>query len=195
MSATNRGAIREPLDAYPTPDWLIEAMIEHLRRYRPQSILEPAAGDGAIVRALRQAFPDAEIVIGDINQGQDFLKHEYSGQFDLIMMNPPYRLALAFIKRALELRTPLGAVVMLLRLDFLGAQWRAAWWRTHKPSGIYITPRRPRFVGNGNDATEYAWFEWSPYPSHGLKLEFLPTERKRKNDKEQRRTNRKRPSN
>jgi hypothetical protein len=171
MSATNRGVIRKTNDDYPTPDWLIAAMLAHLRR--PRRILEPAAGAGAIVRALEQAFPGAEIISGDITQGQDFLTHDYDGKFDLIMTNPLYCLALPFLKRALELRAPLGVVVMLLRLNFLGSQRRAAWFRDHRPSGIYLTPRRPCFVGKRSDNCEYTWLVWDDYP---FRLELLPTE-------------------
>ena len=159
MSAINRGTVREQRDFYETPDWLIKAIIPHLQQYQPRRILEPAAGQGAIVRVLEQAFPEAVIEQGDISTGQDFLAHEYAGPYDLIITNPPYLLALEFIRRALALRVPHGAVVMLLRVNFVGGQKRAPWMRAHTPS-LYVTPRRPDFTGNGGDATEYAWFVW-----------------------------------
>ena len=49
---------------------------------------------------------------------------------------------------------------MLLRLNWLGSEDRAAWLRRHPPS-VYVLPNRPSFVeGGGTDATEYAWFIW-----------------------------------
>ena len=96
MSATGRGSRRQPNDFYPTPDWLTLPMIEHLRRYNPHRILEPAVGDGAIARILSNAFPEATVTVGDIRMGQDFLTHDYGGPFDLIMTNAPFSLALEF---------------------------------------------------------------------------------------------------
>ena len=61
MSATNRGTVRESQDFYETPDWLTKALIPHLQQYQPRRILEPAAGQGAIVHVLEQAFPEAVI--------------------------------------------------------------------------------------------------------------------------------------
>src|SRR6516164_6051140 len=101
MSAINRGTVREQRDFYETPDWLIKAIIPHLQQYQPRRILEPAAGQGAIVRVLEQAFPEAVIEQGDISTGQDFLAHEYASPYDLIITNPPSSRAMEFIQRAL----------------------------------------------------------------------------------------------
>jgi hypothetical protein len=173
LSATNRGSSRNPQDFYETPRWLTEAIIPHLRPYAPQRILEPAAGHGAIVRLLESAFPEAEIDTGDVSTGQDFLVHPYPADYDLIMTNPPYSLALDFIQRALDLRrTEQSVVGMLLRVNFAGGQARAPFFRRNKPS-IYITPRRPDFTGGGGDATEYAWFVWDGRQHN---VEWLDTE-------------------
>lgn len=96
-------------DAYYTPDatalvicrWLAE------RIPAPRTILEPAAGGGAWVRAARQVWPDARVDRADIDgdaQGliEDLRDEErvYHGNFrdldlegrawDLILGNPPY---------------------------------------------------------------------------------------------------------
>jgi hypothetical protein len=154
VSSTNRGAKRIPQDLYETPEWLIRAMLPHLEAQLKGQILEPAEGNGAIVRTLEEPFPAARIVQGDIQTGQNFL----SGQFDLIITNSPYSLALEFIQRALQLRAKGGAVAMLFQLNFLGSQQGASFWRSHTPSGL--TSRRPDFTGDGGDSIEYAWFTW-----------------------------------
>ena len=59
--------------------------------------------------------------------------------------------------RALALRAENGAVVMLLRVNFIASQESAAWMRADTPS-LYISPRRPSFTGKGLDATEDVWF-------------------------------------
>lgn len=56
-------------------------------------------------------------------------------------------------------------VCMLLRVNFLGSQKRAAWMRANTPS-VYVLPKRPSFKSDGKtDATEYAWFLWDGKPS------------------------------
>ncbi len=51
MSATNRGRQRSPADDHPTPEWCVRRLVEAVDL--PGSRwLEPAAGDGAIVRAV-----------------------------------------------------------------------------------------------------------------------------------------------
>jgi len=123
---------------------LTEAILPHLYGYLPYiakgRILEPAAGDGAIVRVLERFFPEAQIDAGDISTEQDFLKHDYPGPYHLIITNPPYCRAIEFVQRALSLRHPNGLVAMLLRLNFLGSQERARWLRENPPS-VYVSPR------------------------------------------------------
>jgi hypothetical protein len=170
VSATNRGASRRPHDFYQTPAWLTEAIIpilqEHIFPIDEPRILEPAAGQGAILGVLEDAFPNAVIHSGDITTRQDFLTFPYDRYCDLIITNPPYSLALEFIQRAMVFRhfhhhNQHPIICMLLRVNFLGAQKRARWLREHTPS-VYVSPRRPDFTGGGGDATEYAWFIWDP---------------------------------
>ena len=49
-------------DKYFTPDWLVEhtikKAIEIIGKDNITDIVEPSAGDGAFIRALKNAFPD-----------------------------------------------------------------------------------------------------------------------------------------
>lgn len=174
MSATNRGREREANDNYPTPEWLTEAILLELGDYWGGPLLEPAAGEGAIVRILKRAFPTAQTDAGDIVSGQDFLTYPWPrNHYKLIITNPPYSLAESFARRALELIRPDGAVVLLLRLSFLASQQRAAWMRRTHPS-VFVTPRRPCFVRGKSDNCEYGWFVWHNVPAA---IRWLETER------------------
>lgn len=194
MSATNRGSNRQPNDHYATPQWLIQAILPEISKrllkiYEEEyvldglSVLEPACGiDKNIVNELynlKLPWP-LNITSGDITTGQDFLTYDYKDKFDLIITNPPYSLAFEFIQRALDLVVPGGLVVFLLRLNFLGSIKRAEFLRNHPPS-VYVSPKRPSFVGKGTDATEYAWFIWSkPYDNEGQpspELKILETDK------------------
>lgn len=61
MSSTNRGRARRPQDFYETPSWVTAAMLQRIEEH-PQMgrahtwdrVLEPAAGNGAIIRVMRE---------------------------------------------------------------------------------------------------------------------------------------------
>src|SRR5581483_8058748 len=54
MSATNRGATRQTLDYYGTPDWATRAIVTRLlsRGMDFGTVLEPGCGHGAIICTL-----------------------------------------------------------------------------------------------------------------------------------------------
>lgn len=185
MSATNRTlGVREQHDFYETPEWLTRAFLPALWpsiRSNPR-VLEPACGLGAISRIVTEEWRVAvdEMDLIDYGTGAevgDFLTADLSGlEYDLVITNPPYRLAQEFVMKALTLAP---VVAMLLRVNFLGGQKRAAWLRQHTPA-IFVTPRRPPFSLNkhgkpGTDATEYAWFVWGIEP----RIVILDTETER----------------
>lgn len=93
---------------------------------------------------------------------RDFLMWDGRGawnaeyKYDVCITNPPYKIAQKFIEHALKLS---DTVVMLLRLNFLGSQERAAFHRAN-PSDVYVLTPRPDFTGDGGDSCEYAWFIW-----------------------------------
>lgn len=165
MSATNRSSVRRPYDLYETPEECTQSIIPYLGY--PRSILEPAAGSGAIIRVLKRHLPEFTYRAIDINifpplitTSQDFLTLEPDPSFDLVLGNPPYSLAEEFCKRSMLWRKDVSSrVCMLLRLNFLESQKRAVWLRENTPS-VYVLPKRPSFTGKGTDATGYGWFMW-----------------------------------
>lgn len=178
MSATNRGLPRQLGDFYPTPEWATRAFLKapHNIPFLGGWVWEPCAGDGAIIRAAKKHYPESKWIASDIREDfrpylkntadqvmmGDFLKFR-ANHVEVIMTNPPFCLAEPMIENALA---NAQYVVMLLRLNFLGAQKRAGFFRDHAPD-VYVLPRRPSFGKNkdgrkGNDATEYAWFVWGP---------------------------------
>lgn len=86
-------------DKVYTPDWLAEAIVNH---YKPWGkCLEPCAGGGAFVRAMRK-FGVAEVVEYEIDRGQDFLLAPENERFDFIITNPPFSKFRAFLKKSME---------------------------------------------------------------------------------------------
>lgn len=183
VSATNRGGVRSKNDFYPTPEWLIRAVLPYVlfnkdwyaNNKRSYSILEPAAGDGAIVRAIHSFIDenedyqvphtvsmfdiDPQDLIRDKCNKADFLEVNPLPKFDLIITNPPFTLCQEFIERSLEwTRDETSKVVMLLREGFLSTQKRVDFFKQYWPKETYTTSKRPKFLkGRSSDSCEYCW--------------------------------------
>jgi hypothetical protein len=168
MSATNRGRTRAAHDEYATPPWPVHRLLEAVSLPSGRW-LEPSAGRGAIIRAVRQVRNDVCWIacerqerhegrlqaLAPLVHDGDFLELS-PGRFDVVIGNPPYDQALDFVTRALPLAP---VVVFLLRLNWLASAARNALMRSHAPD-VYVLPDRPSFRGGGSDSTEYAWFVW-----------------------------------
>jgi hypothetical protein len=195
MSSTNRGGQRIENDVYSTPAWCVHRLLEACPLPAGRW-LEPAAGEGAIIKAvnekrsdvlwsavdLRDTFADLQQipVSQAILTGHDFLGLDMSdlAPFDVILTNPPYSLAEEFVQRSLGLA---DNVAMLLRLNFLGSEARSDFLR-RQPPDVYVLPNRPSFVGGKTDSCEYAWFVWRgnqrlTFPRHGGISVLAPTPR------------------
>ncbi len=157
MSSTNRGAERLADDLYETPPWATRALLPLLGDVAPGRILEPCAGKGKIVRVLREHWPEADISAVELDGDRagvleqagatkalqrDFLQMPVAGRWDLVVTNPPFAHAQQFIERCLGVSRE---VCMLLRLNYLGSDKRAAFWRATPPD-VFVLPRRPSFA-------------------------------------------------
>lgn len=108
---------KNPLDFFPTPRKVALELLkfcgllyENSRgdystaTQRKISVLEPNAGLGGLADVVREFYPDAHIVCVEMNpisaqilrekgyevHEQDFLEFEQRGQFDYVIMNPPF---------------------------------------------------------------------------------------------------------
>lgn len=156
MSSTNRGAARNPRDFYATPRESFRVLLPFICNL-PQPIWEPACGDNRLVEMMNGV---GKFAMGnDLERGYDFLQD--TERRTTIVTNPPFSIAQEFCDHAIK---HADHVVMLLRLNFLGSQKRAAWWRANGPSAIFVLSHRPDFTGGGGDSCEYGWFYWSKSP-------------------------------
>lgn len=168
---------------YPTPSWCTD-LLEGLGWIPPRGmIVEPTAGEGALVRRLLHAHPERSIVACNIadTRGQlaesgadhvrigDVLSDAMRGEllperrrlwpFDAVCTNPPFSIAGRVIDLGLEL-APL--VVMLLPMTYFGSDEREAWFAaTGHPEEIAQFSNRPQFRGEGSNSVEYAWCLWT----------------------------------
>ena len=186
MSAAGRskkagtGHERDSRDFYGTPDWATRAILPHLSALGCDLVVDPCCGAGAILDVVGKEWPDVACVgleLDDVLAAEartrghqvhrrDALDAPSWGKWarwkhPLVLTNPPYKLAIDFVQRAIdEMFDAGGAIVMLLRLNWLASQKRAKWMRQFTPS-VHVLPRRPPFTGDGKtDATDYGWMIW-----------------------------------
>jgi phospholipid N-methyltransferase len=123
---------------FPTPPMIAEQLVMEIPT-TAQRILEPSAGTGALIQAVKRRCPEAQIdaceIIGDLLApleqqgavivGTDFLemgKDPY--QWDAIIMNPPFHGTtwLAHFEHALKLLKPGGTLVGIAPQGFVFRQ-------------------------------------------------------------------------
>ncbi len=187
MSATNRGSGRRDLDAYNTPDEVALRLVGALHFKPGAVVLEPHAGGGAFVRALKRR--DVVVYANDIaDTGAarwidparctigDFLDIRIGARFahlyglDWIVGNPPFSDAEAHIRHALTLAPN---VAFLLRLAMLESAKRRALWAETPLADVHVLPERPSFTGGATDSAAYGLFVWrrghvGPWRGHWL---------------------------
>jgi hypothetical protein len=192
LPGLERDVGRHPEDFYRTPAWAVDAILPHLRvpDADPLAVrsdgaprwMDPGCGDGAIAERVLARWPRSRGTGVEIDPGRamaarrlPFIVHDgdfltatqpiWHFQVDLVIGNPPYEIALPFVRRAIELTGRFnGEVAFLLRVGFLEAKRgseRDALLNEHAPD-VYLLAKRPRFRGRGDggDSTTYAWMVW-----------------------------------
>jgi hypothetical protein len=159
-------------DFYPTPAWVVRALVEsgEIPSGRVwDSWLDPCAGEGAIIRAVPEVAwsameirPECEELledaagVGNVVIG-DFLTEGHPGDPSWVVTNPPFRLAADFARAGLEACSQ--GVAMLLPLGWLGScSKRLDLLRS--PPDVLVLSKRPSFTGRGTDVQSYAWCIW-----------------------------------
>ena len=134
-----KGNHDNPLDFHPTPEHVVESLLARERFCG--TILEPASGDGAIVKVLRKAGYTVKGT--DITSGQDFLKRTRA--VPNIVTNPPYADGMAekFCRHALAITK--SKVAMLLPMWCLEGVQRHDLFSEQPLKAIYIFSRRLTF--------------------------------------------------
>lgn len=175
MTATGRGPRRGgPDDFFRTPPWVIDRLMEV---WGPRSglLLEPAAGDGALITAVKKWYPDQGWLAVECRATAatacraagadpiitDFLTWEpapaVAETVSAVITNPPFSLCEEFIRHADEV-CPSADLVFLIRLGFLASEGRVALWQDVGAPDVNVLPNRPSFTEDGaTDSSDYAW--------------------------------------
>lgn len=183
MSSTNRGSKRSEADNYKTPKWCVRRLMENYPMLMDAKgpWLEPCAGTGDIIEAVREYRPDVKFDAIELRKAcakklggmpkvkaycpEDFLDFTTKKKYPVTITNPPFRIAQEVLERSLTMTT--GVVVLLLRLNYVGSEKRWDFMSSRMANEIKVLPNRPPFARTkhgkwGTDSIEYAWFCWYP---------------------------------
>ena len=166
MSQRDSGYERKERDLYETPEWVTEALLPHLPAHEG-FVWEPACGSGKMSKVLKKRFAVISSDIAPNYPGahtQDFITiGEYSHPgCAAVITNPPYDLAVDFIKTALNMPEK-PTVAMLLRTDFDHAKSREILFGRNRQfmRKIVLTKRIRWFEDSkGSPSFNHAWFIW-----------------------------------
>jgi hypothetical protein len=150
----NPPELRRPLDQYPTPPHATQALVDRERFMG--LVLEPACGDGAIVRVLRRHGYDVRAA--DLLGGQNFFDRIET--VPNVITNPPYSHSLEFILHAKKVAT--GKIAMLLPVEFLhgGTRYELFQDRRFPLRVVYVFSSRLRFGAETHATVGHAWYVW-----------------------------------
>lgn len=163
---------RNDFDYYVTPEWVIKKILAHRKLYG--NILDPTAGDGAILRAIRNYGYKNPMTAVEIRGEEkeklqefgtvfitDFLTWQPDKKYDTIITNPPFSIAKEIIMKCFEVVSDKGQIIMLLKTAYLECGDRYNFWQKYPPSYLYALSDRPYFDDDyRTDQAAYAWFVW-----------------------------------
>ena len=160
MNGINPDAKRHPDDFYVTePRAVIELMeaLESLKIELPPIVVDSSVGSGIIADAVQLYGHDV----------QDFLTVKAADLPDgfAIIQNPPFRLALDFIRHGLDLLPENGVLCSFERISFLEGACRREFFDRTPPAYVMPFTRRVKCAVDGSavksgSAICFAWFVW-----------------------------------
>ena len=174
MADLSTGNKRAPLadrkdDLYETPPVAVRALLAE--ENIPPKVWEPACGPGSIVGVLRESgrivYASDLVDYGCPGQiaRRDFLSESAAPEdVDIIITNPPFKLAAEFVAHGLTL---VPRVVMLLRLAFIESERRTQILDSGQLARVLVFKKRlPMMHRHGWEGPKtgsgmaFAWFIW-----------------------------------
>jgi len=150
----NPPELRRPHDFYPTPPHATGSLLE--RERFTGLILEPACGDGAMVKVLRKHGYEAQA--SDLLDGHDFF--DRAEKVANVVTNPPHSLSLKFVYHAKKVAT--RKIAMLLPVEFLHGSTRYDLFQDRRfpLKVVYVFSSRLCFGCESHATVGHAWFVW-----------------------------------
>lgn len=160
-------ANRDLHDFYPTPPRATNALLD-VETFVGE-IWEPACGDGAISKILSERGHDVfstDLVDRGYGHasGVDFLTTSIKEHVENVVTNPPFKLAVPFVERALRRST--RKVAILARLAFLEGKARRVLFTTTPLARVHVFSSRVAMARGGEWTNSqkgliaFAWYVW-----------------------------------
>ena len=158
---------REKDDFYTTPPEEIRNILNYEKL--EGNVLENSCGNGIISEAVKELYPDIEVISTDLvdrgygETGLDFLSEDYPHkEVDNVVMNPPFKLLEGFMRKSTEIAK--RKVIMLGRIQALESIKRYSFFQECPPSRVYVYANRIGCKKNGEgkaaNSMMYAWYVW-----------------------------------
>lgn len=176
------GDKREEHDFYPTPPEVTRALLsvegDRLREFG--AVWEPAAGDGAMVREMKNF--GLEVVASDlIDRGADAVIMDFyqfaSPPCSAMVTNPPYKEINArdgkgrWLSHSFDIG--MEYIALFLNWDWPAASGLAGLLARYPISRIYVARWKVDFTGKGAPPQRNAWFIWDTAWQGETALRFL----------------------
>lgn len=133
------------------------------------NIWEPACGMGHLSEVFKKRgynVRSSDLIDRGYGEVQDFLGIDVTEWDGDIITNPPYKFALDFIYKALQIIPDGHKVAMFLKVQFLEGKERRHLFDLCPPHTVYVSSSRILCAKNGDfqsiqsSAVAYAWFVW-----------------------------------
>ena len=177
LAGGNPKNARQSEDFYSTNPLALEMLLERYNIGEIKTMLEPCVGDGNLAKYMLSRYPKIHITALDIvdrgfegTQINNFLDYYTNEQYDVILTNPPFKLAKEFVEKSLGLVNEQGKVIMFLKVQFLEGQGRKEFLENSPLKYVYVFSGRMATWKDGKQVDEqgkswsttmcHAWFIW-----------------------------------
>ena len=180
FSCNNVSKKRKKSDFYETPYSMTRQFINGEYFNKELTVLEPSCGEGAILKILKENWKSDLVTGKDLIQTKDDYLNE-NKEWDYVITNPPFSLALEFIQKSKIVANKKFA--MLLPLSYLHGKQRYDEVYTDKNYGLKNVHVFTRYPMLGDPLREdgryrtgmmvYAWFVWENGYAGDPRLKWL----------------------
>lgn len=171
LGASNHTAEERQREDYYATDPIAAELLCNVEQFSPV-IWECACGEGHLAKVFEKKgykVRSSDLIDRGYGEVFDFLSLENQQWDGDIITNPPYKYALEFIYKALQIIPAGRKVAMFLKVQFLEGKERRQLFNNCPPHIVYVSSSRilcakngdfGKFKETGGGAVAYAWFVW-----------------------------------